>query len=239
MIAEEMMRSSPPVQMLKAPPSFKGIISEHGTCRPNPGKSPKMDIAATAFSVADLQAATNSFAQENLIGEGSLSRVYRGDFPNGQVPWILLSLMNLPLLPLVSSWEEEWKALELSGLLLHPEKMGFLLVQVFAVKKLDTSVAQLQNKEEFLGAVCTMAHLQHANITELVGYCAEHGQRLLVYQYVNRGTLNDALHTSEDSAKRISWNTRVKIALGAARALELMFSLWQVFVFPFSYNTIL
>jgi hypothetical protein len=87
-----------------------------------------MDIAATTFSVADLQAATNSFAQENLIGEGSLSRVYRGDFPNGQVPWILLSLMNLPLLPLVSSWEEEWKALELSGLLLHPEKMGFLLV---------------------------------------------------------------------------------------------------------------
>jgi hypothetical protein len=221
-IAEEMMRSSPPVQMLKAPPSFKGIISEHGTCRPNPGKSPKMDIAATAFSVADLQAATNSFAQENLIGEGSLSRVYRGDFPNGQVPWILLSLMNLPLLPLVSSWEEEWKALELSGPFLHPEKMGFLLVQVFAVKKLDTSVAQLQNKEEFLGAVCTMAHLQHANITELVGYCAEHGQRLLVYQYVNRGTLNDALHTSEDSAKRISWNTRVKIALGAARALEYL-----------------
>ncbi|CAK9237713.1 unnamed protein product [Sphagnum troendelagicum] len=176
-IAEEMMRSSPPVQMLKAPPSFKGIISENGTCRPNPGKSPKMDIAATAFSVADLQAATNSFAQENLIGEGSLSRVYRGDFPNGQV---------------------------------------------FAVKKLDTSVAQLQNKEEFLSAVCTMAHLQHANITELVGYCAEHGQRLLVYQYVNRGTLNDALHTSEDSAKRISWNTRVKIALGAARALEYL-----------------
>ncbi len=77
--------------MLKAPPSFKGIISENGTCRPSPGKSPKMDIAATAFSVADLQAATNSFAQENLIGEGSLSRVYRGDFPNGQVPWILLS----------------------------------------------------------------------------------------------------------------------------------------------------
>ncbi len=124
MIAEEMIRSSPPVQMLKAPPSFKGIISENGTCRPSPGKSPKMDIAATAFSVADLQAATNSFAQENLIGEGSLSRVYRGDFPNGQVPWILLSLMNLPW---VSSWEEEWKALELPGLLLHPEKMGFFL----------------------------------------------------------------------------------------------------------------
>jgi hypothetical protein len=100
-------------------------------------------------------------------------------------------------------------------------------VQVFAVKKLDLSVAQVQDKEEFLAAVCIMAHLQHANITKLVGYCVEHGQRLLVYQYINRGTLNDALHTSEEAAKRISWNMRIKIALGAARALEYGFSSWN------------
>jgi hypothetical protein len=100
-------------------------------------------------------------------------------------------------------------------------------VQVFAVKKLDLSVAQVQDKEEFLAAVCTMGHLQHANITKLVGYCVDHGQRLLVYQYINRGTLNDALHTSEEAAKRISWNMRIKIALGAARALEYGFSSWN------------
>ncbi len=100
-------------------------------------------------------------------------------------------------------------------------------MQVFAVKKLDLSVAQVQDKEEFLAAVCTMAHLQHANITKLVGYCVDHGQRLLVYQYINRGTLNDALHTSEEAAKRISWNMRIKIALGAARALEYGFSSWN------------
>jgi len=100
-------------------------------------------------------------------------------------------------------------------------------VQVFAVKKLDLSVAQVQDKQEFLGAVFTMAHLQHANITKLVGYCVEDGQRLLVYQYINRGTLNDALHTSEEAAKRISWNMRIKIALGAARALEYGFCSWN------------
>ncbi len=91
-------------------------------------------------------------------------------------------------------------------------------MQVVAVKKLDTSAAQ--DNEEFLAAVCTMAHLQHANITELIGYCAEHGQHLLVYQYMNGGTLNDTLHTSDEAALHISWNMRVKIALGAARALE-------------------
>ncbi|CAK9259066.1 unnamed protein product [Sphagnum jensenii] len=171
-------RTSAAVQIPKTPPSLKSICEKGASGRSIPGKGPKMVMmAATAFSVGDLQTATNSFAQENLIGEGSLSRVYRGDFPNGQV---------------------------------------------FAVKKLDLSVAQVQDKDEFLAAVCTMAHLQHANITKLVGYCVEHGQRLLVYQYINRGTLNDALHTSEEAAKRISWNMRIKIALGAARALEYL-----------------
>ncbi|CAM6022137.1 unnamed protein product [Sphagnum balticum] len=173
-MAEETMRASPVVQILKAPPSLKGI-SEKGQARLSSGKSPSTVIAATAFSIADLQAATNSFAQENLIGEGSVGRVYRGDFPDGKV---------------------------------------------VAVKKLDTSAAQ--DNEEFLAAVCTMAHLQHANITELIGYCAEHGQHLLVYQYMNGGTLNDTLHTSDEAALHISWNMRVKIALGAARALEYL-----------------
>ncbi|CAM6037987.1 unnamed protein product [Sphagnum compactum] len=178
MMEKTTSRASAAVQIPKTPPSLKSISEKGASGRSIPGKGPKMVMmAATAFSVGDLQTATNSFAQENLIGEGSLSRVYRGDFPNGQV---------------------------------------------FAVKKLDLSVAQVQDKEEFLAAVCTMAHLQHANITKLVGYCVEHGQRLLVYQYINRGTLNDALHTSEEAAKRISWNMRIKIALGAARALEYL-----------------
>ncbi|KAH9545018.1 hypothetical protein CY35_12G026600 [Sphagnum magellanicum] len=171
-------QASADVQIPNTPPSLKSICEKGASGWSIPGKGPKMVMmAATAFSVGDIQTATNSFAQENLIGEGSLSRVYRGDFPNGQV---------------------------------------------FAVKKLDLSVAQVQDKQEFLGAVFTMAHLQHANITKLVGYCVEDGQRLLVYQYINRGTLNDALHTSEEAAKRISWNMRIKIALGAARALEYL-----------------
>lgn len=92
--------------------------------------------------------------------------------------------------------------------------------QVYAVKKLDSSSSLIQNEQDFLGILLGMARLRHANITELVGYCAEHGQRLLVYQYVNRGTLNDMLHTNDENTKRLTWNARVKIALGAARALE-------------------
>lgn len=48
-------------------------------------KRVKSPITATSYTVASLQTATNSFSQENLIGEGSLGRVYRGEFPNGKV----------------------------------------------------------------------------------------------------------------------------------------------------------
>ncbi|KAL0004936.1 hypothetical protein SO802_012497 [Lithocarpus litseifolius] len=50
----------------------------------------------------------------------------------------------------------------------------------------------------------------------------EHGQRLLVYEYVGNGSLHDILHFAEDSSKTLTWNARVRIALGTARALEHM-----------------
>lgn len=42
-------------------------------------------ITASQYTVSSLQVATNSFSQENIIGEGSLGRVYRAEFPNGKV----------------------------------------------------------------------------------------------------------------------------------------------------------
>ena len=87
----EKRKDSSPVktQELKAPPSFMNS-GENGPIRPPPSRPPparptKAVVPAIGYSVADLQAATNSFAQENLIGEGSLGRVYRGEFADGQV----------------------------------------------------------------------------------------------------------------------------------------------------------
>ncbi len=82
-------QASAALQIPNTPPSLRSICEKGASGRSIPGKGPKMVMmAATAFSVGDLQTATNSFAQENLIGEGSLSRVYRGDFPNGQVKYL-------------------------------------------------------------------------------------------------------------------------------------------------------
>ena len=62
--------------------------------------------------------------------------------------------------------------------------------------------------------------IRHANVVELSGYCAEHGERLLIFEYCSGGTLQDALHLDEEFRKKLSWNARIRIALGAARALE-------------------
>lgn len=89
-----------------------------------------------------------------------------------------------------------------------------------AVKKLDNTACRQQSDEEFIDLVSKICTTRHANIVELVGYCAEHGQRLLVYEYCRNGTLHDALHTDDEIHQKLSWSVRIRIALGAARALE-------------------
>ncbi|GAA0160948.1 hypothetical protein LIER_17382 [Lithospermum erythrorhizon] len=132
-------------------------------------------INAVSYSIADLQTATNSFNGENIIGEGSICRVYRAQFDDGKV---------------------------------------------LAVKKINSSA--LANSEDFLEIVLEISRLHHPNVTELVGYCSEHGQYLLVHEFIRNGSLHDFLHLSDEDSKPLIWNTRIKIALGTARALEYL-----------------
>ncbi|KAK9281137.1 hypothetical protein L1049_004030 [Liquidambar formosana] len=92
--------------------------------------------------------------------------------------------------------------------------------KVLAVKKIDSSA--LPNSEDFTEIVSNISQLHHPNVTELVGYCSEHGQHLLVYEFHKNGSLHDFLHLSDEYSKPLTWNTRVKIALGSARALEYL-----------------
>ncbi|XP_062154410.1 protein STRUBBELIG-RECEPTOR FAMILY 7-like [Alnus glutinosa] len=94
--------------------------------------------------------------------------------------------------------------------------------KVLAVKKIDSSVLPNEFSEEFTEIVSNISQLHHQNVTELVGYCSEHGQHLLVYEFHKNGSLHDFLHLSDDYSKPLTWNSRVKIALGTARALEYL-----------------
>ncbi|KAL9668528.1 hypothetical protein QQ045_006062 [Rhodiola kirilowii] len=94
--------------------------------------------------------------------------------------------------------------------------------KVMAVKKIDNTALSLQDEGNFMEAVTNMSRLRHPNIVSMVGYCVEHGQHLLVSEYIANGNLHDMLHFVDDSSKALSWNARVKVALGTARALEYL-----------------
>ncbi|KAH9796821.1 protein STRUBBELIG [Citrus sinensis] len=94
--------------------------------------------------------------------------------------------------------------------------------KLLAVKKLSNTVSQRQTDEEFLELASTISRLRHGNIVELIGYCNEHGQHLLVYDYGGNCTLHDLLHSDEEAHKKFSWNIRIRVALGAARALQYL-----------------
>ncbi|XP_020213153.1 probable serine/threonine-protein kinase PBL7 [Cajanus cajan] len=92
--------------------------------------------------------------------------------------------------------------------------------QVVAIKQLDRN--GLQGNREFLVEVLMLSLLHHPNLVNLIGYCADGDQRLLVYEYMSLGSLEDHLHDIPPGKKRLDWNTRMKIAAGAAKGLEYL-----------------
>ncbi|POO03652.1 Tyrosine-protein kinase [Trema orientale] len=99
--------------------------------------------------------------------------------------------------------------------------------RLLAVKKLDIAATRQQSDEEFFSLVSSISRLQHPNIVEFAGYCAEHDQRLLVHEYCRNGTLHDALHIYDEIHEKLSWNRRIQVAIGAARVLEYLHEVCQ------------
>ncbi|KAH7351903.1 hypothetical protein KP509_19G019400 [Ceratopteris richardii] len=67
-----------------------------------------------------------------------------------------------------------------------------------------------------------LAALNHPNIVKLIGFCAEDENRLLVYEYMCRGSLESHLFPYRSQRRGLSWELRMKIALGAARGLAFL-----------------
>ncbi|XP_052188123.1 serine/threonine-protein kinase PBS1-like isoform X2 [Diospyros lotus] len=64
--------------------------------------------------------------------------------------------------------------------------------------------------------------LDHNNLVNLIGYCADGDQRLLVYEFMPLGSLEDHLHDLPPDKEPLDWHTRMKIAAGAAKGLEYL-----------------
>ncbi|KAJ4718924.1 Receptor protein kinase [Melia azedarach] len=86
--------------------------------------------------------------------------------------------------------------------------------RVAAVKRLNEAK---QGEAEFLTEVQTIEKLNHMYLIEMWGYCAEGKHRLLVYEYMEHGSLADNLHSNS-----ISWDKRFEIAVGTAKGLSYL-----------------
>ncbi|KAI3816925.1 hypothetical protein L1987_10710 [Smallanthus sonchifolius] len=92
--------------------------------------------------------------------------------------------------------------------------------KVVAVKQLNLN--GLQGHQEFIVEVLMLSLLRHSNLVTLIGYCTDGDQRLLVYEYMPLGSLENHLFDLEPDREPLDWHTRLKIAVGAARGLEYL-----------------
>ncbi|KAH7426578.1 hypothetical protein KP509_10G006800 [Ceratopteris richardii] len=81
----------------------------------------------------------------------------------------------------------------------------------------------VKEKEAFTAGIQQLGMIRYPNIVSLLAYYAgSKGEKLLVYNYLSRGSLADLLYNRSASRSPLSWARRHKIALGAARGLAYL-----------------
>ncbi|XP_056162232.1 G-type lectin S-receptor-like serine/threonine-protein kinase LECRK2 [Syzygium oleosum] len=94
--------------------------------------------------------------------------------------------------------------------------LGFEHRNFVAVKALATRTRE--REKEFEREVSAIGQTNHKNLVQLLGFCNEGQNRLLVYEFMSNGSLADFLFGSS----RPSWYKRVEIACGVARGLSYL-----------------
>ncbi|KAG6524827.1 hypothetical protein ZIOFF_014771 [Zingiber officinale] len=102
--------------------------------------------------------------------------------------------------------------------------------ETLAVKVLATN--SKQGEKEFQTEVLLLGRLHHRNLVNLVGYCSEKGQHMLIYVYMTNGSLASHLYSMKllltsvlgagEKYQVLSWDLRINIALDVARGLEYL-----------------
>ncbi|PPD84406.1 hypothetical protein GOBAR_DD18646 [Gossypium barbadense] len=91
---------------------------------------------------------------------------------------------------------------------------------IVAIKKLIHISGQ--GDREFTAEMETIGKIKHRNLVPLLGYCKVGEERLLVYEYMKYGSLEDVLHNQKRTGIKLQWAARRKIAIGAARGLAFL-----------------
>ncbi|KAF8017077.1 hypothetical protein BT93_H2327 [Corymbia citriodora subsp. variegata] len=89
-----------------------------------------------------------------------------------------------------------------------------------AVKNLLNNRGQAE--KEFKVEVEVIGRVRHKNLVRLLGYCVEGAYRMLVYEYVDNGNLDQWLHGDVGEVSPLTWNIRMNVILGTAKGLAYL-----------------
>ncbi|KAF5765509.1 putative protein kinase RLK-Pelle-L-LEC family [Helianthus annuus] len=101
---------------------------------------------------------------------------------------------------------------------------GFLEDQNTYVAVKRVSKTSRQGIKEYASEVRVISRLRHRNLVQLIGWCHEKGELLLVYEYMENGSLD--FHLFKEKSL-LTWSTRYKIAIGLASALFYLHEEWE------------
>ncbi|XP_047085853.1 probable protein kinase At2g41970 [Lolium rigidum] len=98
--------------------------------------------------------------------------------------------------------------------------------ETVAVKMFDNSGSG-QSEAEFCAQLSVVSRLKSEHFTQMLGYCLELNNRIVLYEFATNGSLYDILHGKKgvqgaEPGPALTWSQRARVALGAARGLEYL-----------------
>ncbi|CAL5067895.1 unnamed protein product [Urochloa decumbens] len=152
------------------------------------------------FPLVALRAATGGFSPSHRIGSGGFGTVYRASLPDGREVAIKRA-------------ERRVRGRDLGA------------ASSSSAAAAARRAASDDREAAFVSELALLSRVNHKNLVRLLGFCADGGERIFVYEFMPNGTLHDHLHKLPSpplSPPLASWPARLRLALGAARGIEYM-----------------
>ncbi|KAK2999914.1 hypothetical protein RJ639_021624, partial [Escallonia herrerae] len=149
----------------------------------------------------------------------------RFEMGKGEWPWRLMAFQRLGFTSndiLACIKESNVVGMGATGIVYKAEMQR--LNTVVAVKKLWRTPTDIEmgGGDDVVGEVNVLGRLRHRNIVRLLGFLHNDNSAMIVYEYMQNGSLGEALHEKEAGRLLLDWVSRYNIALGVAQGLAYL-----------------